>query len=100
MERQKQDWQVREAPRRTVSLVGTVQVACGKQIRILIQNMSYQGCRFLSEHAFEVGEAIGLAVPGMGQVRAQVRWVKGDLAGVRFLLGNSAAEDRRARLGV
>jgi hypothetical protein len=54
----------------------------------------------MAEYDLAVGEVIELDIPGMGRMQAQVRWASEDQAGVRFLLGGSSTEDRRARIGV
>jgi hypothetical protein len=83
-----------------VSRVATVERADGSRARVLVSDMSYEGCRFLAEQAFEQGECVTFTMPQMGSIEAQVRWVSGDCVGLRFLLGQNMLEARRARLGV
>ena len=98
MEREPIDWQNR-SPRRGVSLVGTARLATGIRFRLLITNLSYEGCTAIPEQPLEVGETLSLLIPDRGTIEAQVRWAADDKVGLRFLLGGSAVEERRARLG-
>ena len=98
MDREQIDWLNREG-RRKASLTG---IACredGSRLRVVVTNLSYQGCHLFAEDPICQGETFDLTVPSMGAVKAQVRWSDGESAGVRFLVGESAAEQRRARLG-
>jgi PilZ domain len=99
VEREIIDWSTR-TPRRRVSLRGVARWADGSSATVLVADLSYQGCRLWSDHDFECGETLALVLPTHGTIEAQVRWVAGGSAGVRFLTGDSAKEDRRARLGV
>lgn len=99
MQREIVDWKKRDG-RRSVSLVGRAHKSAGHPFRVLITNLSYEGCTVISEQPLVVGETLFLEVPSQGRLRVQVRWIADDKAGVRFLLGVSVAEERRARLGV
>lgn len=99
LERESQDWVCR-APRRARSLAATLERADGSQIRALISNLAYDGCHLWSEGELEKGELLELHAPGMGIISAQVRWAIRDSAGLKFITGNSAVDERRARLGV
>ena len=98
MEREQIDWLNREG-RRKASLTGTACREDGSRIRIVVTNLSYRGCHLFSQDPMYQGETFDLTVPSMGAVKVQVRWSDGSSAGVRFLVGESAAEQRRARLG-
>jgi hypothetical protein len=99
MEREPIDWSAREY-RRGVSLVGSASREDGRPVRVLVTNLSYAGCQLQSDQALTRGELIQLRLPNMGNMNAQVRWVSDVKCGVRFLVGASAKEERRARLGV
>jgi PilZ domain len=99
MEREQQDWIVRSA-RRNVSLTGAATRADGNSMRILVSDLSYQGCKIYSQNLLDVGEVLKVTVPGFGAINAQVRWTADEKAGLSFLLGKSIQEERRARLGV
>ena len=101
MEREPIDWRNR-SPRRKVSLAGMAFREDGGSFRVLITNLSYHGCHVISDQEFGIGETVKLQISGQGVVNGQVRWVRDGSAGVRFLIEHitSAAEQRRARLGV
>jgi hypothetical protein len=98
MEREQQDWLSRSA-RRHVSLIGTARRADGGSLRVLVSNLSYEGCKLMSEKRLSIGEIVNVTMPGLGTMSAQVRWTAENKAGLSFLLGKSVQEDRRARLG-
>lgn len=99
MEREPIDWSPREY-RRRVSLLGSASREDGESVRILVTNLSYAGCQLQSEQTLTRGEMIKLCLPSMGAMSGQVRWVSDVKCGVRFLVGASAKDERRARLGV
>lgn len=99
MEREQQDWFSRAA-RRQVSLTGTATRADGNSLRVLVSNLSYEGCKLFCEKPLNMGEVISLTMPGLGTMSAQVRWTAEEKAGLSFLLGKSIKEERRARLGL
>jgi hypothetical protein len=99
MNRELIDWKVRPI-RRKLALPGTASSSNGRSFKIMLSNISYEGCHLLAEYDLMVGEVIEVEVPGMGRMQAQVRWASEDQAGVRFLLGSSITEARRARIGV
>jgi len=100
VEREPIDWKARGFSRRGVSHKGRISCADGQVFSALVTNLSYSGCQVLAEGSLTVGETVSLSLPGQGAQDAQVRWVAQDCAGLQFLLGQSAAEDRRARIGV
>ena len=99
MKREPIDWKVRPH-RRKLTLPGTAVNDEGRAFKILLSNLSYEGCHLMASHDLSIGEIIHIDIPGMGRMPAQVRWASDDQAGVRFLLGESVNEDRRARIGV
>ena len=99
MDRQPADWTER-APRRGISLTGLAVREDGQSRRVLVSNLSYQGCHLWSDAEFEVGETLQITLPQKGELAAQVRWSKDGRVGLRFLTGQSASDERRARLGV
>lgn len=98
MEREPADWLPR-AGRRRVSLAGIGRWDDGSRARVLVSNISYEGCQIWSDHGFTCGETLELALAGQSSMKAQVRWVIEGRAGARFLIGDVAGE-RRARIGV
>jgi hypothetical protein len=61
-----------------------------REITLTIRNVSAEGFMALAPGALRdsaslrEGTCFGVAVPGRGIVRAQVRWVEGDAFGARF----------------
>lgn len=98
MEREQIDWLNREG-RRKASLAGTACRDDGSRLRAIVTDLPYHGCHLFSEDPMLQGETFALTVPSMVSVKVQVRWSERPSAGVRFLVGESAAEKRRARLG-
>jgi len=99
VERETIDWKSRGS-RTKVSLVGIAKCEDGRSFRVLLSNVSYEGCRVWTDHELEVGEKLTVNVTGRGQLPAQVRWVREGSMGLRFLTGLSATDNRRARIGV
>ena len=61
--------------------------ADGSSLSVRLRDISYDGCRLEGDTVLSVGEKITLALPRMGEVKAQVRWVLADgKAGTRFVL--------------
>lgn len=99
IERPQSEWAQR-ANRRPTSTTCIIYRSDGTWMRVQMTNLSYDGCRILTERRLDVGETLELVVPSMQHVKAQVRWAMDDQAGLRFLSNANAAEARRARLGV
>ena len=57
----------------------------GRKIPVKVSNFSDQGCRLETGEPFRIGERLDIAVPRMGNVKAQVRWSLPGAAGTRFL---------------
>ena len=57
----------------------------GSKMPVKLTNFSDQGCRIESEEELRVGERLAIAIPRMGQVKAQVRWSATGSAGARFV---------------
>lgn len=57
----------------------------GSKLPARVSNVSDHGCRIETEHSFHIGERLHIAVPRMGNLRAQVRWALPGAAGTRFL---------------
>ena len=99
MKREPIDWKSRHQ-RQPANGVALARAGSGSQFRLLLLNISYEGCQVLCEQPVTQGETLTVSVRGKGEMPAQVRWVDGDKAGLRFLYDDSAVELRRARLGV
>lgn len=57
----------------------------GTNAQVKLTNLSDEGCRIDSERDFLIGERLRIAIPRMGQIKAQVRWALPGAAGARFL---------------
>lgn len=99
IERPPSEWKPRQG-RKSASTTGIAYRVDGRWMRVHMTNLSYDGCHLLTEDRLDVGEVLKLVMPRMQHLNVQVRWVKDNEAGVRFGQGGSAADDRRARLGV
>lgn len=97
IERPVSSWVKRD--RKPMSLTGVAYRADGSWMRVHMTNLSYDGCNLLTEDLLDIGESLTLVMPRMQHMKAQVRWIRDNQAGVRFLQG-SAIDDRRARIGV
>jgi len=71
--------------RHEVEIDAVVQRTDGSKGPVKLSNFSDEGCRILSERDFRIGERLEIAIPRMGQVKAQVRWALPGSAGARFL---------------
>ena len=68
-----------------VEMEATVQRHDGTKVPVRVRNFSDQGCRVETGEPFRIGERFQIAVPRMGEIRAQVRWALPGAAGTRFL---------------
>ena len=68
-----------------VEIEAIVRRSDGSKFSARVSNFSDQGCRIETDRDFHIGERLQIAVPRMGQVKAQVRWALPGAAGTRFL---------------
>jgi hypothetical protein len=68
-----------------VEIDATVVHADGGKVPVKLTNLTDQGCRIDADHQFQIGERLILALPRMGQIKAQVRWALPGSAGARFI---------------
>jgi hypothetical protein len=57
----------------------------GTKSPVRLTDFSDDGCRIEAEIGFRIGERLAIAIPRMGQVKAQVRWAMPGEAGAKFL---------------
>lgn len=100
MERQTQapDW-VKRKDRRRVHVAAIAYLPDGSAVPVRVTDISYEGCKLETEAALPIGSKLKLALPRLGEICAQVRWSLQGTAGIRFLLEESGADDRRSRIG-
>ena len=70
-------------------MLGMLQTFSGFPVALCVLFMlllaADQGCRIETDFNVHIGERLQIAVPRMGQVKAQVRWALPGAAGTRFL---------------
>ena len=73
--------------RRPVSMRGIAMSPNGgsRDSDIIMADISYAGCQFRSDDSFEPGEQVELRMFRRGLIHAEVRWVRDDRVGARFL---------------
>lgn len=94
-----QGW-IKRNERRDVNVRAVAYLSDGTAIDVRVTNISYEGCQLEAEQMLPIGEKLKLALPSLGEAPAQVRWSIGSKAGLYFLLEESLADERRARIGV
>ncbi len=57
----------------------------GSKAPVKLTNFSDQGCRIEFDEQLRIGERLAIAIPRMGQMKAQVRWIATGSAGARFV---------------
>jgi len=76
----------RRRERHPVTIDAVMHRTDGSKAPVKLTNFSDQGCRIESaDDELRVGERLAIAIPRMGQVKAQVRWTVGKSAGARFV---------------
>lgn len=80
-----QEW-IGRRDRHPVEIDAVVLRTDGSKVSVRLTNFSDQGCRMEGNAPFHIGEKLRIAVPRMGQVKAQVRWAMSGSAGTRFLI--------------
>jgi hypothetical protein len=78
------DWTGRKE-RHAVALDAIVHRAGGSSAPVKLTNLTDQGCRIESEDHLRIGEHFEIAIPGVGKLKAQVRWALHDSAGAKFV---------------
>lgn len=81
---QSNGWAARKV-RHPLPIEATVLRAGGGKTAATLTGFSDAGCRVEGIDGLHVGERLQLALPRMGQIKAQVRWIGDRSAGVRFL---------------
>ena len=71
--------------RDSVVLDAVVHRTDGSKSPVRLTNFSAEGCRIQADTDFRIGERLAIAIPRMGQVKAQIRWALHGDAGAQFL---------------
>lgn len=79
------DW-VGRKDRHPVEVEAVIYRNDGSKSPVRLSNFSDDGCRIDSPIEFRIGERLQIAIPRMGQVKAQVRWALPGSAGAKFLI--------------
>jgi hypothetical protein len=62
----------------------------GSAESVKLSNVSDEGCRIETKREFRIGERLEIAIPSLGQLKAQVRWALPGSAGAMFVPENEA----------
>lgn len=92
------DGWIKRNDRQDVDLAADVFRCDGSRFPARLLNISYEGCQLRCEMTLQIGERIKVALPGLGEIGAQVRWALPGRAGAWFLLEETAPDERQARL--
>ena len=71
--------------RHPVAVDAVVHRTDGSKSPARLSNFSDNGCRIEADADFRIGEKLQIAIPRMGQVKAQIRWALQGSAGAKFL---------------
>jgi hypothetical protein len=72
--------------RDSVVLDAVVHRSDGSKSPVRLTNFSDEGCRIQADTDFRIGERLAIAIPRMGQIKAQIRWALHGDAGAQFLI--------------
>jgi hypothetical protein len=78
------DGMARRKDRHLVEIDAVVHRTDGRKQPVKLSNFSDEGCR-IDAGDFRIGERLQIAIPRMGYIKAQVRWLLPDSAGARFV---------------
>lgn len=70
--------------RRDVALEVVARREDGSSHEVAITDISRDGCQLRTRTEFEVGETIVIEHDVLGKLKAQIRWVFGERAGLKF----------------
>lgn len=56
----------------------------GKELPVIITNISYNGCRIRAGAKLPVGQKVDIEVPRLGRISMEIRWAERGDAGGRF----------------
>jgi hypothetical protein len=71
--------------RNAVEIAAVAHRPDGSKLRVTLTNFSEEGCRMEGAEPFRIGEQLRIAVPGLGQLKAQIRWALPGNAGAQFV---------------
>jgi hypothetical protein len=68
-----------------VAISASARRSDGTALLVYVSNVAPAGCRLLADRSLSVGEELELTIPGLGAMRALVRWTAGEKAGLAFV---------------
>ena len=71
--------------RHPASVDAVVHRSDGTKSPVRLTNFSDGGCKIETDTEFRIGERLQIAIPRMGQLKAQVRWALPGGAGAKFV---------------
>ena len=71
--------------RHTAAVDAVVHRNDGTKSPVRLTNFSGDGCRIEGDMEFRIGERLQIAIPRMGQMKAQIRWALVGSAGAKFV---------------
>jgi hypothetical protein len=77
---------VKRRERHDVEIDAIVLRGDGSKALVRLTDFSDGGCRIETTAEFRVGERLQVAIPRMGNVKAQVRWCAPGVSGAKFLI--------------
>lgn len=72
--------------RDAVEMEAVVHRGDGSTQAVRLTNVSREGCRIEAGENFRIGEWLEIAIPSIGEVKAQVRWALPGSAGAKFVV--------------
>ena len=79
--------QIRETSRRTLSVPARYVTGMGTPVDVTMRDISTGGCCFKDgQRQLRIGTPLQIHIAGSGPYRAAVRWIEGDLVGIKFVL--------------
>ena len=79
------DWAERK-DRHESAVDAVVHRSDGSKSSVKLTNFCDDGCRIEAETEFRIGERLSIAIPRMGQMKAQIRWAEPGSAGAKFVV--------------
>jgi hypothetical protein len=76
----------RRKDRHPVAVDAEIHRTDGSKLSATLTDFSDDGCCIEGTNDFRIGERLRIAIPRMGQVRAQVRWSLPTSAGAKFVV--------------
>lgn len=76
---------IRRADRHQVQDMRGFAMSDSRDSDVTVADLSYGGCKLISNERFDEGEVVELRIIKRGAVAAEIRWADDGRAGVRFI---------------